>query len=851
MVKINYIKIDYQINPIGITNKKPTFMWSYEGDNFYQRYYRILVATAKDKLLSNEADMWDSGIINSHQSSGIIYEGKELLSRTDYYYQIETDAGKSEIQTFETGLLNDGDWVADFIGAPVTRVGSALLIRKDFEIKDNLKVKKARIYLCGLGCHEFYVNGQKASKGILNPPVTDYNKTVLYDVYAFERLLKKGKNSLGIILGHGWLGSRKLLAQVYITYENGEELFFYTGSSMDWWITGSWIIENSIYDGEVVDGNLKKKLSSWCDPQEAIGWAHGWLYSLLIERPQGKLTKNILEPINEVERFKPVSENNLNGHLVFDFGQNIAGFASIKVRGDKNAKVTIKYGEQLDENGFVNQLNLRTALGRDIYILNGDGEEEYEPRFTYHGFQYVEVIIEGQASLKSIEAVMVRTAVKQTSLFECDNEIINKLHKNIVYTEGNNMHGVFTDCPQRDERFGWLNDLTARLYQNVLNYDIPNFLVKVTKDIKDTQDELGRIADTAPFVTAFRPADPVCLSYLLCGLQSYKYYGNKKLLLDSYKGYKAWVDYLSSMIDNKHFGLYNRFADWCPPEGFKNDEAPFSRITPAEFISLCFYYLHLKTIAKIARIIEKNDDFKTYEAMACDAKKNIVKKYYNKKEGRVATDSQACIAMALGLNLLDDEAKLTNHFNQTIIDKDYHVILGNQSYVYAFEALAKYGYVNTAIMTLTNPTYPGWGFMIANGATTIWERWEKDMQQQMHSFDHPMFGSIDAFFMHHLLGINISDDAIGADKIIIKPCFSNLINKVKGCFSTVNGDIKLEHKRNGDDIEIDLYLPPNTKAKIEIENLYKLNEKDIHMNLLEIVGGGHYVLKAHYKEEKR
>lgn len=855
MIRLIDLKTDYRKKPLLTESAVPSFSFAYEGDNFTQTFYRIRVSSAEEKLLKGEGDMWDSGNVASDRTCGIVYGGKSLESRREYFWNVTTDAGTSSAETFETGLLRDEDFFAEYISAPLTRVGGALFFRKDVRIKEGAAVRKARIYVVGIGCHEFYVNGEKVSEGYLNPPVSDYNKTVFYSAYRFEDKLKEGNNSLGVMVGHGWLGARKLLAQIYITYENGEEEVFGTAPCLGWWVRGSFITEDSIYDGEICDGRLKDEFSAWCDPQTEPDWSEGWLYGLLCERPSGKPTPQTLQPITEAGRFSPVSLNPIGrNRTVYDLGQVFSGFASVKVKGGRGAKITLKYGEQLSEDGSVNQLNLRTALARDVYILSGNGVEEYTPRFTYHGFRYVEAETEGDAEILSLEGVYIRNAVARTGEFLCDDEILNTLHRNAVMTEGSNLHGVMTDCPQRDERFGWLNDLSSRIRQSVLNYDLSAFLPKVVRDITDTQDGEGRIADTAPFFTGFRPADPVSVCYLTFGLTAYRYYGNDGLLKEQFPRYKRWVDYLTSVCRDDGATVYMRYADWCPPERFDGDEDPASKQTPGDFVSACYYYLHLKTISEIAGIIGEEKEKKEYSSLADKAEKAILKKYFDPERNSFSSGSQATYALGARIfgSSVPDAGGMAEAFARSVINSGYHFVLGNQSYVHAFDLLGEYGYADTVIKALVNPEYPGWGYMVANDATTVWERWEKTMRQKMHSFCHPMFASFDGWFYNALAGIRCSGDACGFDKIEICPVKTRLLGKIRASLTTVRGKISVEitEREDGNTI-LSASFPPNTHAEIRLENIVSVtgDHADTGTDKVTVTGGGSVTVC--YRKETR
>ena len=841
-IVISDLKTEYHKTPLMIPDGKPRFSWRYEGDGPFQQYsYRILVSLKEDV---KEGDLWDSGTVFSCKNAAIEYCGRLLKSRMRCYWKvIINECMESSVTFFETGLLKQSDWKGTWISAQLTGVGGALFFRRDFEIPADKEVRWARAYVCGLGCHEFYCNGKKVGDELMQPSVSEYTKHIYACVYPFEKLLRPGKNAIGALVGYGWYGARKLLAQVHIDFTDGTRLEFYTANCADWWVCRTPITSNSFYDGETYDGRMGF-LSELCNPDIQCGWENGWLYGMLCEKPSGKIIPQMLEGIRAVQEFPVVDRYEIEGNIVYDFGQNFAGFVRIHVKGTRGSRVIIRYGEQLKDK-HVNQINLRTALAQDEYILSGEGEECYCPHFTYHGFRYVEVEIHGKVKIQEIVGIYIRNGVEKIGSFCCDNEILNVLHRNIVITEGSNQHGIFSDCPQRDERFGWLNDLSSRIFQSVNNYDLSSFLPKVVMDITDTQDEQGRIADTAPFFTGFRPADPVVVSYLLIALMSYRYYGDLTVLQKNYPYFCKWVDFLTAHVGEDGATLYARFADWCPPEVFGIAEDPASRLTPGDFVSIIYYYLHLQILATIAEILGYKEDCKNYRLRASNTKIAIQKKYTDPITGEFIVTSQACKAFLLGLGFAGDKSEnLASSLNIELVQNGYHAITGNLSYVYLFFGLTEYGYGDTVYKILTNPEYPGWGYMVKNGATTVWERWEETMQQKMHSFCHPMFGSYDAWFYQGLAGIRLGKDACAMDRIIISPYFIESINEVHSEIKTINGVISVYWKREREKIHMEICIPLNVTAEINISNLKKVNNQEWQGDVYTMHCGGKAILEV-------
>lgn len=824
MSQLLNFKTEYQTEPLAVETRTPRFSWQYE-KNFtgVQTAYRILVATSKDLLESKRADMWDSGSVFSEKSVGVEYEGKPLRSHSRYYVCCLTEDSDgneyfSEISAFETALYDPEDWKGKWVSVPVNFNGGTLLFRKTIELDERKKIVRARAYVCGIGYHEFFVNGKKAGKSVLNPGVTEYSERVLYCAYDMKGLIA-GKNVIGVEVGYGWFGARKLLAQIYVEYADGTVFEDHSGPGCGWWVGGSPTIDNSIYGGEVYDARIEAEYpKNWNTLDFEPTWANGWMYTISTPAPGGRLEAQQIEPIEVCARYPEISRTDKgNGILIIDVGQNMAGWLRISVRGERGASVTLKFGEQLTEDGFVNQLNLRSARCSDTYILKGEGVEEYAPRFTYHGFRYVQAEISGKAELLTCVGEHVHTATEIVGSFECSDAILNKLHENAVVTELNNEHSILTDCPQRDERFGWLNDLGSRVYQTVYNIDMSRFFPKFIRDITHTQTEEGGIGDTAPYYTGGIPADPVCVIYPLMADYACRYYGDRATCTAEYPFIKKWVDFLLSHSDN-YIMDYSYYADWV---------APFADVkTDNIFVSSVYLLWHLKEMRRLAEIAGNSEDESAYAEHVRKSILALNEKYFDEKTCNYCGGTQAENALAVSLGLAPEKyvGKIAENICLDAIKRGHHCTCGNIGYRHMFYVLAENGYADEVVKILKNPEYPGWGYMIASGATTVWERWEAEMQNEMHSFNHPMFGSYDAFFYRFLGGIKIAEDAFACDRISIEPTFVEELDFVTSSMKTLRGKIVSEWRRKNGKICVHIEIPPQTKAFVRlIDREYELS----------------------------
>ena len=814
MLKIVDLKTEKQVRPLGIDVAAPAFSWRLEGGAGKQKSYRILVATKNSDIENNNPDMWDSGEVVSSESIGVLYGGKALCSHSRYYVCVKvTDIKGNKSETagewFETALFDEKDWLGKWVGIPVNFNGGTLLFRKNITVPSGKTVARARAYVCGLGYHEFFLNGKKVGDAVLEPSVTEYAERVEYSTYNIDNL-NQGDNVIGVELGYGWYGSRKLLVQIYIEYTDGTLAEEHSGPANGWWVGGSPTLENGIYSGETYDARVEQVYPlNWATTAYEPAWDNGWMYTIYAPAPKGKLVSRSIEPIRECAEFKEVSRTDMgNGVYVCDIGANIAGWVKIKVKGERGASVTLKFAEQLASDGYVNRINLRSAKCIDKYILKGEGTEEFSPRFTYHGFRFVQVEIEGKAELLEITGKHVHTDTAVVGQFECSDEMLNKMHYYALLTEHNNEHSILTDCPQRDERFGWLNDLGSRIYQSVYNVDLARFIPKFERDIADTQTSKGEIADTAPFYTGGVPADPVCIIFALLGVYAYRYYGDISVATENYDKIKAWVEYLKTRSD-KYIMDYYYYGDWVLPY-------PETIVPDNLYVSTAYLYWHLKEMVKLAGIVGNEADVKKYKNELLCAKKAINEKYFDAKTCNYARGTQTENALAVSIGFCEDEykEKVAENVYRNVIDMGHHCTSGNVGYRHVFYVLAEYGHVDEVIKILKNPEYPGWGFMMKSDARSVWERWEYTMTNEMHSFNHPMFGSYDAFFYKFLAGIDVDEDAFGANKLTVAPVFADGIDYVNCSYKTVRGALKTEWRRNGGRVIVKVSVPPQTEVKV-------------------------------------
>ena len=817
-MKIKLLTTENKVNPIGIDTLRPCFSWQFEDGAEQQTSYRLVVKGEKGEV------MWDSGEVFEDACILVPYGGKPLCSSEKYVVNL-TAVCKNQTATasgsFEMGLLHREDWLGTWAGTNASFQGNTTVLRRVFEVKDK-KIIRARAYVTGLGYHEVFLNGKKVTDRVLAPSACDYGRRMYYITYDITDFLTAGQNCFAVELGYGWYGRKVALVQFFVEYEDGEKAVERSASDGSWWVGSGAYLNHGIYSGEIYDARLNTV--DWKDASAYTYLDNGWMAAFYPVVEHVPPVADCLEPIRVCEEILPVCSVKRRENLtVYDFGVNVAGWVKISAKGECGARIKIKYAEKTDENGDLLRKNLRSAASMNEYILSGKGVENYSPRFCYHGFRYVSAEGEGKVDLLSIKACHVHNDVSKTGFFRCDDETLNALHDCAVRTEENNLYSIMTDCPQRDERFCWLNDLTPRLFQNVNNFHLAAMFSKTLRDIADTADENGAIADTAPFMGGFRPADPSCASFLLLGIFSYRYYGDIRPIKEHYENFARWVSFLISRAEG--FVLkFSHYGDWVVPECYQD------RRSNPEYVSSAFLNWHLRLMAECAKIAGNERDQKKYSRLVRESDKALIANYYRPADRLFAngTQTEQALALEIGFAPKKDRKAIVDGLEREIIALGHHITCGNQGYRHLFYSMCRAGKTELMLKVLKNPDYPGWGYMLKNGATTIWERWEKKMQVEMHSFDHPMFCSFDGIFYNFVGGIRPAEDAVGFDKIIISPDTNVSLNQAECSLETVRGRVSCSWKRVNGGAEILVHIPPTASAKFPFRG--RINGEEIEKN---------------------
>lgn len=826
VIEITALQCDNAGNPLGIDNRTPQFSWRMKSiiRNVRQTAYQILIADSPDKLERGEGNIWNSGKVQSSRSAGILYQGIPLESRKKYYWKTfvwlagQAAAIAGETAYFEMALLQETDWSGDWVGFPSGWAGKVHYFRRVFSFQK--EITKARAYVAGIGYNEFEINGKKVGNQVLDPATSDFSKTVYYTTYDIENFLNK-ENVMVIAVAPGWYGMPKLRMQMEFYFTDGTMEVINSTSIRN--VTLGPVVSSGILDGELYDARQEKP--EWNLPSDTIikGLPNKiWGVAPVVEAPGGKMAAQQLEPIRIVDAFAPVAITEPQPDLfVVDAGKNTAGWIALNVKGNKGTRITMRFAETVYDNGTVNQENLRTAAATDVYILKGDGEEKWEPRFTYHGFRYVQIEgWPGKPAVGNFVIKQVRSDVEPAGKFSSSNDLLNRINQMVQRTEASNLHSIPTDCPQRDERMGWLNDLTVRIEQAMYNFNLHRLYAKFINDIGDTQNANGEITDTAPYKVGGKPADPVSVSFLLLALKSYEYYGNTGIIRLHYPQMKAWVDYLTTRSRD---GIveYSYYGDWSPPAEFSVDGQNYGAIssnTPGKLMSTGYLYYSAKVLSQLAEVIGNREDKQKYEDLAARTMTAFNAKFWDEEKGGYGTNNQSCnsFAVFLGAPAKEKLPRVIANLVKDVREHDYHLTTGNLCTKYLLEALTENGESETAYKIATQVTYPSWGYMLSKGATTLWERWEYATGGSMNSHNHPMMGSVGSWLYKYVLGILPDIEHPGFEKFVLRPYILNGLQHAEGSYQSVKGEIRSSWKKTKGTLEYQVSVPANAIATIYI-----------------------------------
>jgi alpha-L-rhamnosidase len=876
-VSVNNLRCEMLTNPEGIDVLSPRLSWEINstGHNVKQTAYQIIVSSSLEKI--DSGDLWNSGKITSDQSIHIIYKGKRstdyywkvkvwtiseagtpvvTVGKTTARKTVagktataENTATASEWSTpahWSSGLFN---WQAHWIGldsafawdsaqSKFSRL-SARYCRKTFTTKS--AIKKATVYVAGPGHYELYINGQRTNNEVLSQAPTDYTKDILYNTYNVTNAIKQGENVIAAVLGNGrfftmrqaykpykikTFGYPKLLLQLEIEYTNGEKQHIITDDS--WKITADGPIRtNNEYDGEEYDA--RKEMPGWNNTPSGSNKIpfndNHWLNASLVTSPGGKLQAQMNEPIKIMAHIKPVSIHAVKpGIYIMDMGQNMVGWLRMKVKGTRGQQMTLRFAETLQSNGLLYTDNLRDAKVTDKYTLKGYTEKEsstkqgntetWEPSFVYHGFRYVE-ITGYTPSLEDFEGEVIYDDLTTTGQFETSDPTLNQIYKNAYWGIRGNYKGMPIDCPQRNERMPWLGDRATGAYGESFLFDNAKLYAKWLDDIEYAQTTTGAIPDVAPAYWNYYSDNMTWPgTYLLIANTLYEQFGDMQSIRKHYPSMKRWIEYMKDKYLVNNLMTKDKYGDWCvPPESKELIHAKdTTRLTSGTLIATAYYYHLLTLMQRFAGLVHEDKDVKMFGDLSVKVKTAFNQRFFHNKY----YDNNTVTANLLPLSFnMVPTANRKQVFEQIIRKSDGHISTGMIGTQWLMRGLTDNGRPDLAYQIAAARDYPGWGYMVASGATTIWELWNGNTANpSMNSHNHVMLlGDLLIWYYEDLAGIK-SHNAF--KEIIMKPVVLNGLDEVNASFKSMYGLIKSHWKKTTGSFSWDITVPANSTATVYV-----------------------------------
>jgi alpha-L-rhamnosidase len=841
MLEIRELRCEYQKNPIGIGAIAPRLGWRLHSEERAVSQSAYEIELASDDSFANV--IWQSGRVESEQSTHVELQSFTAESCKRYYYRVRVwnqrveQSAWSETAFWEMGLLSPKEWVGEWISAPLDLLGVASepspMLRKTFSLTG--VVKEARLYATALGLYELELNGKRVGDSYFTPGWTSYNHTLQTQTYDITKLLAPSGNAIGAYLGNGWYkgnlawgdqrclyGDRlALLLQVRIVYVDGREELIVTDNS--WKAAVSPIQLSEIYHGETYDARLERVGWSTADYSDSEG---GWQPAEVLQQGKQMLTPQINEPVRKQERLRPIAVfTTPKGERVLDFGQNMVGWVQFALKGEAGAEVTLLHAEVLDHEGNFYIDNLRAAKQTIRYVQKGAERETYEPRFTFQGFRYVQLIgFPEKLELDDFTGVVLHSDMEDTGLFQCSEPLVNQLQHNIKWGLKGNFLDVPTDCPQRDERLGWTGD--AQMFIQTASYlsNVAPFFTKWLRDLEADQGEDGGVPFVIPQVLGENDRSSAAWgdAAVICPWTIYICYGDKRILEEQYDSMKAWVSYIRRQGDNAF--LWNtgfHFGDWL---GLDAKSGDYVGATDRDFIATAFYAYSVSLVQKTAVVLNETDDAAAYQELYVQILAAMREEFVT-ATGRLAVPTQTAQVLALMFGLLDEtaEKRAIAKLAELLEQNKFHLTTGFVGTPYLNHVLSAFGQNEAAYKLLLQQTYPSWLYPVTKGATTIWEHWDGIKEdgsfwsRDMNSFNHYAYGAIGDWMYRTVAGIQTVESAPGYKRIIIAPQPGEGLSWAEGSLQTLYGKVSSKWTKSEDGaFTLAVTVPANTTAEIRL-----------------------------------
>ncbi|HLZ54850.1 MAG TPA: glycoside hydrolase family 78 protein [Verrucomicrobiae bacterium] len=858
--RISHLRCEYLAAPLGIDESLPRLSWAIESCRRGARQvaWRVRVASTGEKLAKDQCDLWDSGRVESNQTTHIGYAGRKLHSRDVCHWcvQVWDETGKiarSKPSFWTMGLLKKTDWHArwiagnpeiikrdrDAIAPTLTDPGTPAHFRREFKVAG--AVKRATLYASARGLFELHLNGRRVGEDVFAPEWTDYHKRIHYRTYDVTDLIGRGRNVIGVILGDGWWSGyvgwqetrgrygnleNSLLVQLEVALANGKRIMVGTGNA--WTCNTGPILSSDFMMGETYDARRERK-----------GWdtiksdAKDWFPAREVVAPRALLVAQCSEPVRITETITPVSAKKIRpGVFTYDLGQNITGWVRLRVKAPAGTRIQLRHGERLNPDGTLYTDNLRRAKATDIYICKGGGQEIWEPHFTFHGFQYVELT--GLPSAPGKDAVTgcaVHSATTPAGCFECSHAGVNRLWLNGLWSQRDNFLTVPTDCPQRDERLGWMGDAQVFLRTASYNMDVAAFFTKWMVDVEDAQTADGIFPDTAPRLREGKNfaglgglggAAGWADAGVIVPWTIWQVYGDRRIIERHWEAMTKWLDWIERHNPDglRTRELGNNYGDWlCIP-----GDTTFRTNSPMKNLLATAYWADdAAKMACMARELGREAEAKRFQAMFENVRAAFQREFL-REDGRLTVGTQTACLLALAFDLLPEDVR--GHAAERLVENikalDWHLSTGFIGVSHLNPQLTLAGRADVAYRLLLRDDYPSWLYPVKHGATTIWERWNGWTKEngffnpQMNSFNHYSLGSVGEWLFRHVAGIELDPDAPGFQRFLLRPFVGKGLNFARAGYRSMHGEIASHWKRARKKLTWTVRIPANTTARVYV-----------------------------------
>ncbi|HKW30837.1 MAG TPA: family 78 glycoside hydrolase catalytic domain [Verrucomicrobiae bacterium] len=895
-IRIAHLRCEYLVAPLGIDECAPRLSWTIESNRRGARQvaWRVRVASTAEKLAGNECDLWDSARVESNQTTHIVYTGRKLRSRDVCHWRVQVwdetgRTARSQPSFWTMGLLKKSDWRARWIAAnpeiikrdrdavapTLTDPGTPAYFRKAFKVTG--AVKRATLYASARGLFELRLNGRRVGKDAFAPEWTDYDKRIHYRTYDVTGLVSRGSNVIGAILGDGWwsgyvgwqetrgrYGSleNSLLIQLEMALANGKLVM--VGTNNTWGCNTGPILSSDFMMGETFDARRERKgwdsikfsAEDWLPAREVAAPAHGSRRREEADTAdpghpppyivgyEVRLVAQRSEPVRITDTIAPVSVKKIRtGVFIYDLGQNITGWVRLRVKAPAGTRIRLRHGERLNPDGTLYTDNLRRAKATDVYICRGGGQEVWEPHFTFHGFQYVELTGlpaapkpsgGGGPSAPGQDAVtgcVVHSATTPAGCFECSHAGVNRLWLNGLWSQRDNFLTVPTDCPQRDERLGWMGDAQVFLRTASYNMDVAAFFTKWMVDVEDAQTADGIFPDTAPRLREgknFAGLDGLggAAGWADAGIivpwTIWQVYGDQRIIERHWRAMTAWLDWVERHNPDglRTRELGNNYGDWlCIPS-----DTTFRTHSPMKNLLATAYWADdAAKMARMARELGREAEAKRFQAMF-EKVRAAFQKEFLREDGRLTVETQTAYLLALAFHLLPEDVRTraAGRLVENIKALDWHLSTGFIGVSHLNPQLTLADRADVAYRLLLREDYPSWLYPVKHGATTIWERWNGWTKEngffnpQMNSFNHYSLGSVGEWLFRHVAGIELDPDVPGFRRFVMRPFIGPGLSFARAGYRSMHGEIASHWKCAGKKLVWTIRIPANTTARVYV-----------------------------------